>query len=125
MAKRSSNISSFFPSVATGIMRHRNLRTGGYDPPGVELSNVPLIGYRPLSSDGGTQSSQSGIIIIIIFQPCSLINQALKLFSVTIFIITIFSRINCEHTFSLHTVLALLCSVVYSISPDYAFQYKH
>ncbi|MEQ2297932.1 hypothetical protein AMECASPLE_039798 [Ameca splendens] len=118
MVKRSSNISSFFLSVATDTMLHCNLRTGGYDPPGVELSNVPLIGYRPLSPDGGTPSSQSGIIIIIIiFQPCSLINLALKLFPVTIFIIISFPVMIVKHTFSLHIVLALLCSVVYSISP--------
>ncbi|KAM4568630.1 ral guanine nucleotide dissociation stimulator-like 2 isoform 1-T1 [Fundulus diaphanus] len=41
-------------------MLHRNLRTGGYDLPGVESSDVPLIGYRPLSPDGGTPSSQAG-----------------------------------------------------------------
>ncbi|MED6237698.1 hypothetical protein ATANTOWER_032624 [Ataeniobius toweri] len=110
MAKRSLNISSFFLSVATGTMLHRNLRTGGYDPPGVELSNVPLIGYRPLSPDGGTPSSQSGIIIII-FQPCSLINQALKLFPVTIFIITVFSRDDYKaHFLSAHRVGAALFS---------------
>ncbi|MED6243812.1 hypothetical protein ATANTOWER_027395 [Ataeniobius toweri] len=112
MAKRSLNISSFFLSVATGTMLHRNLQTGGYDPPRVELSNVPLIGYRPLSPDGGTSSSQSGIIIIIIiFQPCSLINQALKLFPVLIFIITIFSRDDCKAQFlSAHCVGAALFS---------------
>ncbi|XP_069571165.1 ral guanine nucleotide dissociation stimulator-like 2 isoform X1 [Brachyistius frenatus] len=38
----------------------RNLRTGGYDLPGVESSDVPLIGYRPLSPDRGTLSNQSG-----------------------------------------------------------------
>ncbi|XP_007572947.1 ral guanine nucleotide dissociation stimulator-like 2 isoform X1 [Poecilia formosa] len=41
-------------------MLHRNLRTGGYNLPGVESGEVPLIGYRPLSPDGGTPSSQSG-----------------------------------------------------------------
>ncbi|KAM4736106.1 ral guanine nucleotide dissociation stimulator-like 2 isoform 1-T1 [Anableps anableps] len=41
-------------------MLHRNLRTGGCNLPGVESSDVPLIGYRPLSPDGGTPSSQSG-----------------------------------------------------------------
>ncbi|XP_008429005.1 ral guanine nucleotide dissociation stimulator-like 2 [Poecilia reticulata] len=41
-------------------MLHRNLRTGGYNLPGVESSEVPLIGYRPLSPDGGTPSSQPG-----------------------------------------------------------------
>ncbi|CAK6958979.1 ral guanine nucleotide dissociation stimulator-like 2 isoform X1 [Scomber scombrus] len=41
-------------------MLPRNMRTGGYDLPGVESSNVPLIGYRPLSPDGGTPSHQSG-----------------------------------------------------------------
>ncbi|MEQ2299726.1 hypothetical protein AMECASPLE_018086 [Ameca splendens] len=112
MAKRSLNISSFFLSVATSTMLHRNLRTGGYDPPQVELSNVPLIGYQPLSPDGGTPSSQSGIIIIIIiFQPCSLINQALKLFPVTIFIITVFSRDDRKaHFLSAHCVSAALFS---------------
>ncbi|MED6243004.1 hypothetical protein ATANTOWER_013275 [Ataeniobius toweri] len=111
MAKRSFNISSFFLSMATGTMLHCNLRTGGYDLPGVELSNVPLIGYRPLSPDGGTSSSQSEIIIIIIFQPCSLINQVLKLFPVLIFIITIFSRDDCKaHFLSAHCVGAALFS---------------
>ncbi|XP_022055293.1 ral guanine nucleotide dissociation stimulator-like 2 [Acanthochromis polyacanthus] len=41
-------------------MLPRNLRTGGYDLPGVESSEVPLIGYRPLPPDSGTQSNQSG-----------------------------------------------------------------
>ncbi|KAM3614537.1 uncharacterized protein V6R79_015823 [Siganus canaliculatus] len=41
-------------------MLPRHLRTGGYDLPGVESSNVPLIGYRPLPPDSGTPSSQSG-----------------------------------------------------------------
>ncbi|XP_040899866.1 ral guanine nucleotide dissociation stimulator-like 2 isoform X1 [Toxotes jaculatrix] len=41
-------------------MLPRNLRTGGYDLPGVESSDVPLIGYRPLSPDSGTPSHQSG-----------------------------------------------------------------
>ncbi|XP_062278712.1 ral guanine nucleotide dissociation stimulator-like 2 isoform X1 [Scomber scombrus] len=41
-------------------MLPRNMRTGGYELPGVESSNVPLIGYRPLSPDGGTPSHQSG-----------------------------------------------------------------
>ncbi|KAK5922069.1 hypothetical protein CgunFtcFv8_019369 [Champsocephalus gunnari] len=40
-------------------MLPRNLRTGGYDLPGVESSDVPLIGYRPLLSDSGTPSNQS------------------------------------------------------------------
>lgn len=40
-------------------MLHRNLRTGGYDLPGVESSDVPLIGYRPLSPDGGTPSVEN------------------------------------------------------------------
>ncbi|MEQ2163710.1 hypothetical protein GOODEAATRI_033098 [Goodea atripinnis] len=89
-------------------MLHHNLRTGGYDPPGMELSNVPLIGY--LSPDGGTPSSQSEIIIII-FQPCSLIKQALKLFPVTVFIITIFSRDDCKaHFLSAHRVGTALFS---------------
>lgn len=39
-------------------MLPRNLRTGGYDLPGVESSDVPLIGYRPLPPDGGTPSHQ-------------------------------------------------------------------
>ena len=46
-------------SVAAGTMLPRNLRTGGYDLPGVESSDVPLIGYRPLLSDSGTPSNQS------------------------------------------------------------------
>lgn len=50
----------FFLSVAAGTMLHRNLRIGGYNLPGVESSEVPLIGYRPLLPDGGTPSSQSG-----------------------------------------------------------------
>ncbi|XP_017288814.1 ral guanine nucleotide dissociation stimulator-like 2 isoform X2 [Kryptolebias marmoratus] len=41
-------------------MLHRNLRTGGCDLPGVESSDVPLIGYRPLSPDRGAPSSQPG-----------------------------------------------------------------
>ncbi|XP_037532008.1 ral guanine nucleotide dissociation stimulator-like 2 [Nematolebias whitei] len=41
-------------------MLHRNLRTGGYDLPGVESSDIPLIGYRPLSPDRGAPISQSG-----------------------------------------------------------------
>ncbi|XP_044063711.1 ral guanine nucleotide dissociation stimulator-like 2 isoform X2 [Siniperca chuatsi] len=41
-------------------MLPRNLRTGGYDLPGVESSDVPLIGYRPLPPDSGTPSNQSG-----------------------------------------------------------------
>ncbi|KAM6909610.1 ral guanine nucleotide dissociation stimulator-like 2 isoform 1-T1 [Xenentodon cancila] len=41
-------------------MLPRNLRTSGYDLPGVESSDVPLLGYRPLSPDGGTPSNQSG-----------------------------------------------------------------
>ncbi|XP_042279202.1 ral guanine nucleotide dissociation stimulator-like 2 isoform X1 [Thunnus albacares] len=41
-------------------MLPRNMRTGGCDLPGVESSNVPLIGYRPLSPDSGTPSHQSG-----------------------------------------------------------------
>lgn len=36
------------------------MRTGGCDLPGVESSDVPLIGYRPLPPDSGTPSSQSG-----------------------------------------------------------------
>ncbi|XP_076593491.1 ral guanine nucleotide dissociation stimulator-like 2 isoform X1 [Chaetodon auriga] len=41
-------------------MLPRNMRTGGYDLPGVESSEVPLIGYRPLPPDSGTPSNQSG-----------------------------------------------------------------
>ncbi|XP_053288686.1 ral guanine nucleotide dissociation stimulator-like 2 isoform X1 [Pleuronectes platessa] len=41
-------------------MLPRNLRTGGYDLPGVDSSDVPLIGYRPLPPDHGTPSHQSG-----------------------------------------------------------------
>ncbi|XP_013854912.1 ral guanine nucleotide dissociation stimulator-like 2 [Austrofundulus limnaeus] len=44
----------------SGTMLHRNLRTGGYDLPGVESSNVPLVGYRPLSPDKGAPIGQSG-----------------------------------------------------------------
>ncbi|KAM8735835.1 ral guanine nucleotide dissociation stimulator-like 2 isoform 1-T1 [Acanthopagrus schlegelii] len=40
-------------------MLPRNMRTGGCDLPGVESNEVPLIGYRPLSPDSGTPSSQS------------------------------------------------------------------
>ncbi|KAG7216499.1 hypothetical protein INR49_001985, partial [Caranx melampygus] len=43
---------------SAGTMLPRNLRTGGYDLPGVESSDVPLIGYRPLPPDGGTPSHQ-------------------------------------------------------------------
>ncbi|KAF1388362.1 hypothetical protein PFLUV_G00089400 [Perca fluviatilis] len=43
----------------TGTMLPRNMRTGGYDLPGVESSNVPLIGYRPLPPDSGTPGNQS------------------------------------------------------------------
>lgn len=39
-------------------MLPRNLRTGGYDLPGVESNTVPLIGYRPLPPD--SPSNQSG-----------------------------------------------------------------
>lgn len=41
-------------------MLPRNIRTGGYNLPGVESDNVPLIGYRPLSPDRGTISGHSG-----------------------------------------------------------------
>ncbi|KAM4580049.1 ral guanine nucleotide dissociation stimulator-like 2 isoform 2-T2 [Odontesthes bonariensis] len=41
-------------------MLPRNMRTGGYDLPGVESNQVPLIGYRPLSPDTGTPGNQSG-----------------------------------------------------------------
>lgn len=47
-------------SVAAGIMLPRNMRTGGYDLPGVESSDVPLIGYRPLTTDSSFLSNQSG-----------------------------------------------------------------
>ncbi|XP_035527928.1 ral guanine nucleotide dissociation stimulator-like 2 [Morone saxatilis] len=40
-------------------MLPRNMRTGGCDLPGVESSDVPLIGYRPLPPDSGTPSNQS------------------------------------------------------------------
>lgn len=50
----------FFLSAAAGTMLPRNMRTGGYDLPGVESSDVPLIGYRPLPPDSGTPSNQSG-----------------------------------------------------------------
>uniref|UniRef100_UPI003AAF1736 ral guanine nucleotide dissociation stimulator-like 2 n=1 Tax=Centroberyx gerrardi TaxID=166262 RepID=UPI003AAF1736 len=40
-------------------MLPRSMRTGGFDLPGVESSDVPLIGYRPLPPDNGTPSSQS------------------------------------------------------------------
>nr|XP_015805243.2 ral guanine nucleotide dissociation stimulator-like 2 isoform X1 [Nothobranchius furzeri] len=40
-------------------MLHRHLRTGGFDLPGVDSTDVPLIGYRPLSPDRGAPSSQS------------------------------------------------------------------
>ncbi|KAM7421457.1 hypothetical protein PAMA_015545 [Pampus argenteus] len=40
-------------------MLPRNMRTGGYDLPGVESSDVPLIGYRPLPPDSGNTSNQS------------------------------------------------------------------
>uniref|UniRef100_UPI0037E82C64 ral guanine nucleotide dissociation stimulator-like 2 isoform X2 n=1 Tax=Semicossyphus pulcher TaxID=241346 RepID=UPI0037E82C64 len=41
-------------------MLPRNMRTGGYDLPGVESSEVPLIGYRPLPPDSGTSQSRRG-----------------------------------------------------------------
>uniref|UniRef100_A0AAX7UJW5 Ral guanine nucleotide dissociation stimulator-like 2 n=1 Tax=Astatotilapia calliptera TaxID=8154 RepID=A0AAX7UJW5_ASTCA len=41
-------------------MLPRNIRTGGYNLPGVESDNVPLIGFRPLSPDRGTISGHSG-----------------------------------------------------------------
>lgn len=47
-------------SAAAGTMLPRNIRTGGYNLPGVESDNVPLIGYRPLSPDRGTISGHSG-----------------------------------------------------------------
>ncbi|XP_056141816.1 ral guanine nucleotide dissociation stimulator-like 2 isoform X2 [Lampris incognitus] len=40
-------------------MLPRSIRTGGLDLPGVESRDVPLIGYRPLTPDNGTPSSQS------------------------------------------------------------------
>lgn len=57
---REPSFRMFFLSAAAGTMLPRNMRTGGYDLPGVESSDVPLIGYRPLSPDGGTPSNQSG-----------------------------------------------------------------
>ncbi|XP_034384458.1 ral guanine nucleotide dissociation stimulator-like 2 isoform X2 [Cyclopterus lumpus] len=39
------------------LPRNMHMRTGGYDLPGVESSDVPLIGYRPLQPD--TPSPQS------------------------------------------------------------------
>lgn len=47
-------------SAAAGTMLPRNIRTGGYNLPGVESDNVPLIGFRPLSPDRGTISGHSG-----------------------------------------------------------------
>lgn len=47
-------------SAAAGTMLPRNIRTGGYNLPGVESDDVPLIGYRPLSPDRGTISGHSG-----------------------------------------------------------------
>lgn len=50
----------FLLSVAAGTMLPRNMRTGGYDLPGVESSDVPLIGYRSLAPDSVPASNQSG-----------------------------------------------------------------
>ncbi|KAJ3597974.1 hypothetical protein NHX12_001489, partial [Muraenolepis orangiensis] len=41
-------------------MLPRSMRTGAFDLPGVESTEVPLIGYRPLSPDHGTTGNQSG-----------------------------------------------------------------
>ncbi|CAL8287847.1 unnamed protein product [Merluccius merluccius] len=41
-------------------MLPRSMRTGAFDLPGVESTDVPLIGYRPLSPDNGTPGNQSG-----------------------------------------------------------------
>ncbi|XP_054477314.1 ral guanine nucleotide dissociation stimulator-like 2 [Anoplopoma fimbria] len=41
-------------------MLPRNMRTGGYDLPGVESSEVPLIGYRPLQPDTPSNQSRRG-----------------------------------------------------------------
>ncbi|XP_060905881.1 ral guanine nucleotide dissociation stimulator-like 2 isoform X1 [Labrus mixtus] len=41
-------------------MLPRNMRTGGCDLPGVESSEVPLIGYRPLSPDSNTNQYGRG-----------------------------------------------------------------
>ncbi|XP_034030165.1 ral guanine nucleotide dissociation stimulator-like 2 [Thalassophryne amazonica] len=46
-------------NVAACTMIHRNMRAGGYDLPGVESSDIPLIGYRPLTPDSVTLSNQS------------------------------------------------------------------
>lgn len=43
--------------MAADTMLPRNMRTGGYDLPGVESSEVPLIGYRALSPDSDTNQS--------------------------------------------------------------------
>ncbi|XP_040020863.1 ral guanine nucleotide dissociation stimulator-like 2 isoform X1 [Gasterosteus aculeatus] len=41
-------------------MLPRNMRTGGYDLPGVESTDVPLIGYRPLQPDSPGNQSRRG-----------------------------------------------------------------
>ncbi|KAM8870771.1 ral guanine nucleotide dissociation stimulator-like 2 isoform 2-T2 [Spinachia spinachia] len=41
-------------------MLPRNMRTGGYDLPGVEPTGVPLIGYRPLQPDSPGNQSRRG-----------------------------------------------------------------
>lgn len=47
-------------SLAAGTMLPRNMRTGGYDLPGVESTDVPLIGYRPLQPDSPGNQSRRG-----------------------------------------------------------------
>ncbi|XP_008322409.1 ral guanine nucleotide dissociation stimulator-like 2 isoform X2 [Cynoglossus semilaevis] len=43
-----------------GTMLPRHLRSSGYDLPGVESNDVPLIGYRPLSPDSFITHHQQG-----------------------------------------------------------------
>lgn len=47
-----------FLSAAASTMLPRSMRAG-YDLPGVEVSAVPLIGYRSLQPDSGTPGDQS------------------------------------------------------------------
>ncbi|XP_056300181.1 ral guanine nucleotide dissociation stimulator-like 2 isoform X3 [Pseudoliparis swirei] len=42
------------------LPRNMHMRTGGYDLPGVESSDVPLIGYRPLQPDSPSHRSRRG-----------------------------------------------------------------
>ncbi|KAI3361337.1 hypothetical protein L3Q82_013520 [Scortum barcoo] len=51
---------SSLKETPAGTMLPRNMRTGGCDLPGVESSDVPLIGYRPLAPDSSTPSNHSG-----------------------------------------------------------------